>query len=95
MLKKYESMILISPAMNEESVKAENANVQTFIKENGGEVLNTDEWGKKRLAYEIQNAREGYYFVNYFNFEPAKATELDRYFKLNENIIRYNILLKD
>lgn len=95
MLKKYESMILISPAMNEESVKAENANVQTFIKENGGEVLNTDEWGKKRLAYEIQKAREGYYFVNYFNFEPAKTTELDRFYKLNENIIRYNILLKD
>ncbi|HHE64752.1 MAG TPA: 30S ribosomal protein S6 [Bacteroidetes bacterium] len=94
MLKKYESMILISPAMNEESAKAENANVHAFIKENGGEVLNTDDWGKKRLAYEIQNVREGFYFINYFNFDPAKTTELDRYYKLNENIIRHNILLK-
>lgn len=93
-MKKYESMILISPAMNEESAKAENAKVHAYIKDNGGEVLNTDEWGKKRLAYEIQNAKEGYYFVNYFNFEPANASELDRFCKLNENIIRHNILLK-
>lgn len=94
MLKKYESMIIVLPSLTEENAKAVNEKVHSYIKENGGEVLNTDEWGKKRMAYEIQNNREGYYFVNYFTFDPANVTKLDRFFKLNENIIRHNILTK-
>lgn len=95
MLKKYESMILISPAVSEDNAKAENVKFQDYITANGGEILNTDEWGKKRLAYEILDVREAYYFVNYFHFDPDKTAELVRYCKLNENIIRYNVLLKD
>jgi small subunit ribosomal protein S6 len=87
-------MIIVSPSLTEENSKVENAKIHTFIKENGGEILNTDEWGKKRLAYEIQKSREGIYFVNYFTFDPADVTKLDRFIKLNENIIRHNILTK-
>lgn len=94
MLKKYESMIVIAPNFGEEDAKKENEKIQSSIKKLGGEVQNTDEWGKKQLAYEILDFKEGYYFINYYNLEPAKTSELERAFKLNENIIRYNILLK-
>lgn len=94
MLNKYESMIIVSPSLSEDGSKQINETIQSFIKDNGGEVLNTDEWGKKRLTYEIQDEREGFYFVNYYTFDPAKINEFDRFLKLNENVLRHNILVK-
>lgn len=94
MLKKYESMIIVLPSLSEDNAKQVNETFHSYIKENGGEVLNFDEWGKKRLAYEIDTVREGYYFVNYYTFDPAKINDLDRNLKLNENVLRHNILVK-
>lgn len=94
MLKKYESMIIIVSTLTEEDSKQELEKINSFIKKNGGEVLNTDDWGKKRLAYKINDFNEGYYFVNYFNFDTNKVSKLERMYKLNENVIRYNIQTK-
>lgn len=94
MLKNYESMIIVSPSSTEEELKQITNGISNFITSNGGEIANVDEWGKKRLAYEIKDQREGYYFVFYYSFEPTKINELDRYLKLNENVLRHNILVK-
>jgi len=94
MLNKYESMVVITPTLSEENAKKENELIKDFINKNGGESLNSDEWGKKRLAYQINKFKEGYYFINYFTLDAAKLTELDRFYKLHEHIIRYNILTK-
>lgn len=94
MLKNYESMIILLPTLSDETSKQQNEKILSYIKDNGGEVVNTDEWGKKKLAYEIQDLDEGYYFVNYFNFDPAKITDYERELKLDENVIRFNILVK-
>ncbi|MBC8416362.1 MAG: 30S ribosomal protein S6 [Candidatus Cloacimonetes bacterium] len=94
MLKKYESMIIIVPTLTEDDSKQELEKISSFIKKNGGEVINTDDLGKKRLAFKINDFNEGYYFVNYFNFDTAKVSELERMYKLNENVIRYNIQTK-
>ncbi len=94
MLNKYESMIIIVPTLTEDDSKQELEKINSFIKKNGGEVLNTDDLGKKRLAYKINDFNEGYYFVNYFNFDTTKVSKLERMYKLNENVIRYNIQTK-
>ena len=94
MLNKYESMVVITPTLSEENAKKENESIKSFIKENGGEILNSDEWGKKRLAYQINKFKEGYYFINYFTLDSTKLTELDRFYKLHEYVIRNNILTK-
>jgi len=94
MLKNYESMIILNPTLTEETSKKENEKILTFIKDNGGEVINTDEWGKRKLAYEILDFDEGNYIVNYFNFDPQKILDYERELKLNENVIRFNILVK-
>jgi small subunit ribosomal protein S6 len=94
MLKKYESMVIVAPTLTEEGVKQIVDKFQSFIKENGGEIITTDEWGKKQLAYEINDHREGFYLVNHFTFDPNMINELDRMMKLNESIIRHNILAK-
>jgi small subunit ribosomal protein S6 len=87
-------MIIVSPSSTEEELKQITNGISNFITSNGGEIANVDEWGKKRLAYEIKDQREGYYFVFYYSFEPTKINELDRYLKLNENVLRHNILVK-
>ncbi len=94
MLNKYESMVVITPTLSEENAKKENELIQNFIKEKGGEIINTDEWGKKRLAYQIRKFKEGYYFINYFTLDQTKVIELDQFYKLHEYVIRYNILTK-
>ena len=95
MQRKYESMVVFSPSLTDEALKEENEKILSFIKDNDGEILKTDEWGKKTLAYEIKKFNEGFYIVNYFNLEPAKTYDLERIYRLNENIIRYNLLAND
>ncbi len=93
MLKKYESMVIFAPNFNDEDVKKENEKIHDFIKENGGEILDTAVWGKNRFAYQIDKFDDGFYFVNYYNFDTEKLKKLENYLKLNENIIRYNLLV--
>ena len=87
-------MIIIVPTLTEDDSKQELEKINSFIKKKGGEVLNTDDLGKKHLAFKINDFNEGYYFVNYFNFDTTKVSELERMYKLNENVIRYNIQTK-
>ena len=90
----YESMVVVSAKLQESEAAQENLKIVNFIKENGGDVQETDEWGKRTLAYEILKQKEGYYFVNYFQLAAEKINELDRVYRLNENIIRHNIIKK-
>ena len=94
MLKNYESMIILEPSLTEETSKQENERIIAFINKNGGEVIKTDDWGKRKLAYEILDHDEGYYFINYFNLDPQKILDYERELKLDEKIIRYNTLVK-
>jgi small subunit ribosomal protein S6 len=90
----YESMIVISAELQKTDAAKENEKVISFIKENSGEMIETDEWGKRTLAYEILKQKEGYYYVNFFKMPADKILELDRLYRLNENIIRHNIIKK-
>ncbi|MCF7858264.1 MAG: 30S ribosomal protein S6 [Candidatus Cloacimonetes bacterium] len=94
MLSMYESMVVVTPTLSEDNAKKENDLIKKFITDNGGEILKTDEWGKKRLAYQISNFNEGFYFINYFKLDPEQVSKLDRFYKLHEYIIRNNILVK-
>lgn len=91
-MNKYESMVVIHAGMQESDAALENEKIVNFIKENDGKFLETDVWGKRVLAYEIKKYKEGYYFVNYFLLSPEKIQVLDRFYRLNENIIRHNII---
>lgn len=94
MQRNYESMIVISPTISLDAAKAINTEVIELVKKQGGEIVKTDEWGKKTLAYEIKKNRDGYYFINYFTLDPEEISEIDRFYRINENIIRHNLLTK-
>lgn len=92
-MRKYESMVVVTPKMGEEHARKENEKVLSFITEHGGEIEKTDEWGKRDLAYEINDLKEAYYYVNHYQLAPEKVKELEQFYRINEAIIRYNIIV--
>ena len=95
MQRKYESMFVLAPTFNEDESKTESQKIQDLIKKFGGEIADVDDWGKRNLAYEIKKFQEGYYFVIYYQLDPLKINELESNFTINENILRYNILVAE
>ncbi|MCL1827452.1 MAG: 30S ribosomal protein S6 [Candidatus Cloacimonetes bacterium] len=95
MLGKYESMIILAPNLSATDIEAEKTKVTELIAELGGELVKTDNWGIKPLSYEINKFREGYYVINYFNMNTQKINFIDRHYRLNEKIIRHNIIKLD
>ncbi len=92
MIKDYESMIILSPRLNQDEAAQENDKIVSFITGNGGELIKTDVWGKRQLAYPIEKNNEGYYFINYFKFESEDLMNLQRIYNINEKILRYLII---
>ncbi len=93
-MNKYETMYIISPTVDDEQVKALVEKFNDLISEHG-ELEKVEEWGRKKLAYEVQDQKEGYYVLVYFSANPEFPLELERNFKINENILKYLILNKE
>ncbi|SDY36987.1 30S ribosomal protein S6 [Thermoactinomyces sp. DSM 45892] len=92
---KYELMYIVRPDMDEEAVKTTREKVAGVITNNGGEVVKTDDMGKRRLAYLIDKYREGVYTVVNFNGEATMVSELERVINIDENIIRHMVVNMD
>jgi small subunit ribosomal protein S6 len=92
-VKTYEVMYIVKP-IEEEAVETIIKKFQDLITKNGGTVEKTDRWGKKHLAYEIQDFAEGYYVIVNFKAEPAAEKELDRVMKITDEVLRHMIILK-
>jgi small subunit ribosomal protein S6 len=90
-MKKYETLFVLNPSLDEEAIKA---NIEKFkgIIEQDGTVTNVDEWGKRRLAYEINDLTEGYYVLINFEANPELPKELDRIFRISDTILRHLII---
>ena len=93
-MNKYESMVVFHGDMNPDDLNKEHEAIMALIKEQGGEVVEADQWGKRRLAYPIKKVGEGFYVVYYFTLAPENLPELERHYRLQEEIIRYNVLVK-
>ena len=83
----YETLFIVNPTMTEDDVKATVDKFTALIAENGtvGEI---DEWGKRRLAYPIDDITEGYYVLVNFTSESSFPAELERRYNIDENIMR-------
>ncbi|SFD15403.1 SSU ribosomal protein S6P [Bacillus sp. 491mf] len=94
-MKKYEIMYIIRPNMEEEAQKALVERFAGVLTENGAEIINTKDWGKRRLAYEINDLREGFYMILNVNSNSEAVKEFDRLAKINENIIRHIVVKEE
>lgn len=88
----YESLYIIDSTLADEQTDAIISKFSTLITDQGGEVQAAGRWDRRRLAYEVQGRREGMYILMYFSGEPAVEKELDRVFRISDEVFRHIIL---
>lgn len=90
-MRKYETLFILRPSLEEEK---RNEVIEKFkgIIATDGEVEKVEEWGNKRLAYEIEKIRDGYYVLVNFLANPTLPKELERNFKISDDVMRYIIV---
>lgn len=88
MTRPYELLYVLNPEIGDEALEAMTEKVNKLIADNGT-VDNVDVWGRKRLAYEINDLTEGYYVLIHFSSEPEFPVELERQLKISDSVIRY------
>ena len=94
-MNKYELALVVSAKLEDEERAAVVEKVKALITRFGGNVTDIDEWGKKRLAYEIQHQREGFYYFIQFEADAACPAEVERHVRIMDNVLRYLIVRKD
>ena len=94
-MNKYELAVVLTTKIEDDERAATIEKIKGYIERFGGTVTNVDEWGKKRLAYEIQKMKEGYYYFIAFESNSNCPNELDNNVRIMENVIRYLCIRQD
>ena len=87
--KMYESAVLINAALEDDQIQSIISHIKELISSNDGEITDVEEWGRRRLAYMIKRSKIGYYIIFQFNAYPQIISSLEKFYKLDENILRY------
>jgi small subunit ribosomal protein S6 len=91
----YETMFILKPELENEIEEELVNNLQAVLKKLGGEIDKTDDWGKRKLAYEIDKFNEGHYYLMQFTGSHEIIPELEHFFRVNDAVIRFIIVRED
>lgn len=91
-MNKYELALVLNAKVEDEVRLAALEKAKGYITRYNGVIVNVEEWGKKRLAYEIQKMHEGYYYFVHFEAEPECPVELESHMHIMDNVLRYLIV---
>ena len=91
-MNEYELMYVISPRLMVEEADATIERIQGLVEDTGGEILMTDNWGRRRLAYPIKHHFEGTYVLTHMTLPPDRVAGLERALQLNEHILRHLVI---
>ena len=91
-MKAYELLYIVDPAANDEVRAGVSARIDVAITSDGGQVDSVDNWGKRKLAYEIDGLEEGDYILINFHADPTQIQELDRVLRINDAVKRHMIV---
>lgn len=94
-MKAYELLFFVNPSISDEARAGAMKKIDITITENNGVVDNVDSWGKRKLAYTIDNLTEGDYTLIDFHTDPASIAELDRILRISDDVIRFMIVRRD
>ena len=89
MLNHYEAAFVLTPVLSEPQMKEAVDKFENLLTQNGGTILNREEWGMKQLAYPIQGKTTGFYALLQFDVEPAFIATLETEFRRDERVIRF------
>ena len=93
-MNRYETVFIINPNVEETGIKALIQKFSDLIN-NAGKVENVEEMGKRKLAYEIKKNKEGYYVVINFEAQPELIKELERIYRITDEVIKFIVVRKD
>ena len=88
-MNKYELTVVVNAKIEDDVRVATVEKVKEYVARYGGTVTNVDEWGKKRLAYEIQKMKEGFYYFVHFEAESTVPAEVEQRIRIMDNVLRY------
>ncbi|MCL1798666.1 MAG: 30S ribosomal protein S6 [Eggerthellaceae bacterium] len=91
-MKAYELLFFVSPSLDEDSRAAAMKRIESTIAEGEGSIDNTEDWGKRKLAYEINGLSEADYTLIDFHADPASIAELDRVLRITDAVVRHMII---
>ena len=94
-MNKYELALVVNAKLEEEVRNAVVEKAKGYVTRYGGTISEVEEWGKKRLAYEIQHMREGFYYFIQFEAETTAPAETERHMRIMDNVLRYLVVKKE
>ena len=94
-MKAYELLYFVAPSIDEESRLVVMKRIETALAEGNGVVDNVDNWGKRKLAYEINGLTDGDYTLVNFHADPQNVAELDRVLRINDAVVRHMIVKRE
>ena len=94
-MSKYELALVVNAKIEDEAREAVVEKAKNYVTRYGGTITEVEEWGKKRLAYEVQKMRKGFYYFIQFEAEPTCPAEVERHVRIMDNVMRYLVVKKE
>jgi len=94
-LRTYEALYIVRPDLKDDEIQTVADEVIKMVTDNGGAIVRSEIWGKRKLAYEVKHFNEGVYVLLRFESEPTFPKQLESYFRLSEAVIRYLVTYFD
>ena len=94
-MSKYELALVVNAKIEDEAREAVVEKAKSYVARYGGTVTEVEEWGKKRLAYEVQKMREGFYYFIQFEADATCPAEVERHVRIMDYVIRYLVVKKE
>ena len=94
-MSKYELAVVVSAKLEDDARAEVIEKVKALVTRFGGNITDVDEWGKKRLAYEIQKMKEGFYYFIQFEADATCPAEVERHVRIMDNVMRYLVVKKE
>lgn len=94
-MRAYELAVVVRADLTEEELSSQLSTIQGWIAGVGGSVVETNTWGRRRLAYPVSRQRDGYYVIYTLQLPPDAPTQLERQMRIAENVLRSLVIRKD
>jgi len=94
-MRKYETIFILDPDLEEEQAQSAIEKVKGIITQAQGEILKVEDWGKRKLAYEVKKKAKGHYLLIHFSGTPALLSELERNFRVMDAVIKFQSVRMD
>ncbi|GAB4524352.1 MAG: hypothetical protein Kow0047_34040 [Anaerolineae bacterium] len=91
-MREYELVYILDPRLDEEAITAAIERISGWITASGGEIVDTNQWGRRELAYPINKQWEGYYVVQQLRMTPQAVADLERNLRISEEVMRHLIV---